>query len=194
LRVLQERSFERVGGTKTLHVDIRLVAASNCDLEQEVAAGRFRRDLFYRLNVVPLVLPPLRSRKEDISVLAIHFAQKAAEKYSRPAPVLDPLLVDALQEYEWPGNVRELENVMERLVVLTNAPTIDLEFLPEKMLRVLPGTNLADEATLEGGVAALKRRMISQALETSGGNKVAAAKLLGISRSYLHRLISEFEL
>ena len=194
LRVLQERSFERVGGTKTLHVDIRLVAASNCDLEQEVAAGKFRRDLFYRLNVVPLVLPPLRARKEDIPVLAIHFAQKAADKYLRPAPVLDPLLVDALQEYEWPGNVRELENVMERLVVLTNGPTLDLEFLPEKMLRVLPGTNLADEATLEGGVAALKRRMILKALETSGGNKVAAAKLLGISRSYLHRLISEFEL
>ena len=194
LRVLQERSFERVGGNKTLHVDIRLIAASNCDLEQEVAAGRFRRDLFYRLNVVPLVLPTLRARKEDIPVLAIHFAEKAADKYLRPAPVLDPLLLEALQDYEWPGNVRELENVMERLVVLTNRPTIDLEFLPEKMLRVLPGANLADEETLEGGVAALKRRMILKALESSGGNKVAAAKLLGISRSYLHRLISEFEL
>jgi DNA-binding NtrC family response regulator len=136
----------------------------------------------------------LRARKEDIPVLAIHFAEKAAQKYLRPAPVLDPLLVDALQEYEWPGNVRELENVMERLVVLTNGPALDLEFLPEKMLRILPGTNLADEATLEGGVAALKRRMILKALESSGGNKVAAAKLLGISRSYLHRLISEFDL
>lgn len=194
LRVLQERSFERVGGTKTLHVDIRLIAASNCDLEQAVAEGRFRRDLFYRLNVVPLVLPTLRARKEDIPVLAIHFAEKAAQKYLRPVPVLDPLLLEALQEYEWPGNVRELENVMERLVILTNGPTIDLEFLPEKMLKVLPGTNFADEATLEGGVAALKRRMILKALETSSGNKVAAAKLLGISRSYLHRLISEFDL
>lgn len=194
LRVLQERSFERVGGTKTLHVDIRLIAASNCDLEQAVAEGSFRRDLFYRLNVVPLVLPTLRARKEDIPVLAIHFAEKAAQKYLRPVPVLDPLLLEALQEYEWPGNVRELENVMERLVILTNGPTINLEFLPEKMLKVLPGTNLADEATLEGGVAALKRRMILKALETSGGNKVAAAKLLGISRSYLHRLISEFDL
>jgi DNA-binding NtrC family response regulator len=194
LRVLQERSFERVGGTRTLHVDIRLVAASNCDLEQEVAAGKFRQDLFYRLNVVPLVLPTLRARKEDVPILATHFAEKAAGKYLRPAPVLDPLLLEALQEYEWPGNVRELENVMERLVVLTNGPTIDLEFLPEKMLRVLPGTNLADEGTLEGGVAALKKRMILKALEASAGNKVAAAKLLGISRSYLHRLISEFEL
>jgi len=194
LRVLQERSFERVGGTKTLHVDIRLIAASNSDLEQEVAAGRFRRDLFHRLNVVPLVLPTLRARREDVPVLAIHFAEKAAEKYMRPVPVIDPLLMEALREYEWPGNVRELENVMERLVVLTNGPTIDLEFLPENMLRVLPGTNLADEATLEGAVAALKRRMIVKALESSAGNKVAAAKQLGISRSYLHRLISEFGL
>ena len=194
LRVLQERSFERVGGTKTLHVDIRLIAASNSDLEQEVAAGRFRRDLFHRLNVVPLVLPTLRARREDVPVLAIHFAEKAAEKYMRPVPIIDPLLMEALREYEWPGNVRELENVMERLVVLTNGSTIDLEFLPENMLRVLPGANIADEATLEGAVAALKRRMIMKALESSAGNKVAAAKQLGISRSYLHRLISEFGL
>ena len=194
LRVLQERAFERVGGSKTLNVDIRLIAASNCDLEQQVEAGRFRRDLFYRLNVVPLMLPPLRARKEDIPVLAAHFAQKAAEKYLRPAPQLDPLLIDALQEYEWPGNVRELENVMERLVVLTNGQMINLEFLPEKMLRVLPDANMTDETTLEGGVAALKRRMILKALQSEGGNKVAAAKRLGISRSYLHRLISEFGL
>lgn len=194
LRVLQERSFERVGGTKTLHVDIRLIAASNSDLEQEVAAGRFRRDLFHRLNVVPLVLPTLRARREDIPVLAIHFAEKAADKYMRPVPVIDPLLMEALREYEWPGNVRELENVMERLVVLTNGPAIGLEFLPENMLRVLPSANIADETTLEGAVAALKRRMIVKALESSAGNKVAAAKQLGISRSYLHRLISEFGL
>ena len=177
---------------KCLNVDIRLIAASNCDLEQQVEAGAFVGDLFYRLNVVPLTLPPLRARKEDIPVLAAHFAQKAAEKYLRPEPQLDPLLLDALQEYEWPGNVRELENVLERLVVLTNGQKIDLEFLPEKMLRVLPNANLADESTLEGGVAALKRRMILKALQTEGGNKVAAAKRLGISRSYLHRLISEF--
>jgi transcriptional regulator with PAS, ATPase and Fis domain len=102
--------------------------------------------------------------------------------------------MEALREYDWPGNVRELENVMERLVVLTNGSTIDLEFLPEKMLRILPGANITDETTLEGAVAALKRRMIIKALESSAGNKVAAAKQLGISRSYLHRLISEFEL
>lgn len=194
LRVLQERSFERVGGTKTMSVDIRLIAASNRDLEQELEAGRFRRDLFYRLNVVPLVLPPLRTRREDIPLLAAHFVAKVAEKYLRPNLELEAVLIDALQEYEWPGNVRELENLIERLVVLTSGPRLGLEFLPERMLRVLPDANAADETTLEGGVAALKRRMILRALQSEGGSKVAAAKRLGISRSYLHRLISEFDL
>ncbi len=194
LRVLQERSFERVGGSKTLNVDIRLIAASNRDLEKEVEAGRFRRDLFYRLNVVPLVLPSLRQRKEDIPLLAAHFAAKAATKHGRPTPELDPHLIDGLQEYAWPGNVRELENLMERLVVLSNGPNLGLEFLPEKMLRLLPDVNVADETTLEGAVAALKSRMIVSALQSEKGNKVATARRLGISRSYLHRLISDFGL
>jgi DNA-binding NtrC family response regulator len=191
LRVLQERSFERVGGSKTLNVDIRLIAASNRDLEKDVEAGRFRRDLFYRLNVVPLTLPALRDRKVDIPLLAAHFAAKAATKHGLPAPELDARLIDGLQEYTWPGNVRELENLMERLVVLSNGPNLGLEFLPEKMLRVLPDANVADETTLEGAVTALKCRMIVSALQSEGGNKVAAARRLGISRSYLHRLISE---
>lgn len=194
LRVLQERSFERVGGTKTMTVDIRLIAASNRDLELDVESGGFRRDLFYRLNVVPLLLPPLRKRSEDILLLAAHFVAQAAQKYHRPNLELEPVLVDALQEYEWPGNVRELENLIERLVVLTTGPKLGLEFLPERMLKVLPDANLKDETTLEGGVAALKRRMILRALQSEGGSKVAAAKRLGISRSYLHRLISEFDL
>jgi DNA-binding NtrC family response regulator len=194
LRVLQERTFERVGGTKLMSVDIRLIAASNRDLELEVEAGRFRRDLFYRLNVVPLLLPPLRARREDIPVLAAHFVAKAAGKYLRANLELEPILIDALQEYEWPGNVRELENLIERLVVLTTGPRLGLEFLPDRMLRVLPHVNAADETTLEGAVAALKRRMIQRALQNEGGSKVAAAKRLGISRSYLHRLISEFDL
>jgi DNA-binding NtrC family response regulator len=194
LRVLQERAFERVGGTKTLTVDIRLIAASNHDLEKEVEAGRFRRDLFYRLNVVPLVLPPLRVRRDDIPLLAVHFAAKAALKYARPTPDLDNDLIEALLEYDWPGNVRELENLIERLVVLTTGPKLTVESLPDRMLRVLPGANVSDESTLFGGVEALKRRMIVLALQSEGGNKVAAAKRLGISRSYLHRLISEFGL
>jgi DNA-binding NtrC family response regulator len=194
LRVLQERAFERVGGTRTLNVDIRLIAASNRDLEKEVEAGRFRRDLYYRLNVVPLTIPPLRSRHEDIPILAAHFASKTAEKYERPTPELDRSLLEALQEYDWPGNVRELENLIERIVVLSNGARLGVEFLPEKMLRVLPDTNVTDESTLEGSVMSAKRRAIVNALEAVGGNKVAAAKRLGISRSYLHRLISEFGL
>src|SRR5687767_1415276 len=193
LRVLQEREFERVGGTKTLTVDIRLIAASNRDLEKEVAAGRFRQDLFFRLNVVPLTLPPLRQRQDDIPLLAAHFAAASAQKYGQPTPELEPALIEVLQEYEWPGNVRELENLIERLVVLSSNSTLGLEFVPEKMLRVLPGTKAGDESTLEGAVAALKRRMIVNALQ-SEGNKVAAAKKLGISRSYLHRLINEFDI
>jgi DNA-binding NtrC family response regulator len=193
LRVLQEREFERVGGTKTLPVDIRLIAATNRDLEKEVAQNRFRQDLFFRLNVVPLVLPPLRERPDDIPLLAAHFAAKSAQKYGQPMPELEPALVEVLLDYNWPGNVRELENLIERLVVLSNTTTLGLEFVPEKMLRVLPGTPPGDESTLEGAVEAVKRRMIMSALQ-SEGNKVAAAKKLGISRSYLHRLINEFDL
>jgi DNA-binding NtrC family response regulator len=194
LRVLQERAFERVGGTKTLTVDIRLITASNCDLEKEVERGNFRRDLFYRLNVVPLELPPLRRRDEDIPLLAAHFAAKAAEKHGRAPAELDPALLEALQDYEWPGNVRELENLMERIVVLSSGAVLGLEFLPEKMLRALPPESPGDVTTIDGVVAAAKRRLIIRTLQNEGGNKVAAAKRLGISRSQLYALINEFGL
>lgn len=194
LRVLQERSFERVGGNKTINVDIRLIAASNRDLEREVEAGSFRRDLFFRLNVVPLVIPPLRTRREDLPILAAHFAAKFADKYGRDKPQLDQTLLEALDEYDWPGNVRELENLMERLVVLSTTSLLTTEFLPERMLRIAPGANVEDESTLEGAITATRRRAITAALESVGGNKVAAAKRLGISRSYLHRLINELEI
>jgi DNA-binding NtrC family response regulator len=142
---------------------------------------------------VPLALPPLRERPEDIPLLVAHFGAKSAEKHGQPTPELAPELIEVLQEYEWPGNVRELENLIERLVVLSNGPPLGIEFVPEKMLRALPGTSSNDESTLEGAVATLKRRMIVSALQ-SEGNKVAAAKKLGISRSYLHRLINEFDI
>ena len=193
LRVLQERSFERVGGSKTLTVDIRLIAASNRDLEAEVEAGRFRRDLFYRLNVVPLTLPPLRERQDDIDGLAAHFAAKAADKHGLRTPQLHPALVDSLHEYDWPGNVRELENLMERLVLLDRGPTVGLEFLPAKMLKTVPNPDVPSETTFEGAIDALKKRLIEDALAAEGGNKVAAARRLSISRSYLHRLINEFD-
>jgi two-component system, NtrC family, nitrogen regulation response regulator NtrX len=202
LRVLQERNFERLGSMKTQTVDIRLIAASNRDLEEEVEEGRFRRDLFYRLNVVPLKLPALRERREDLPILAAHFASRAAEKHGRLAPALEPALLEALQEYDWPGNVRELENLMERLVVLTTGTRLGTEFLPEKMLHIRrtiapeAGQNgeSAYESTFEGAVLALKRRLVINALQAESGNKAAAAKRLAISRSYLHRLVSELNI
>jgi DNA-binding NtrC family response regulator len=200
LRVLQERNFERVGSNRPIEVDIRLLAASNRDLELEVKEGRFREDLFYRLNVVPLHMPSLRERREDVPLLAAHFAAKAAEKHDRPAAELDPALVEALQEYDWPGNVRELENLVERLVVLTKDARLGVEFLPEKMLRAAPPASVSaaapdgDETTLEGATHALRRRMVISSLQAEGGNRVAAARRLGISRSYLHRLISELNI
>jgi DNA-binding NtrC family response regulator len=145
------------------------------------------------LNVVPLVLPPLRNRQEDIPFLAAHFAAKAASRHGRATPELQPALIEALLEYDWPGNVRELENLIERLVVLTRDSILGLEFLPEKMLRSAKRAIPSDETTLEGAVTTLRKRMIEQALQAENGNKVAAAKRLGISRSYLHRLISEFD-
>ncbi len=192
LRVLQERSFERVGGTRTHAVDIRLIAASNVDLEAEVEAGRFRRDLYHRLSIVPLVLPPLRERIEDIPLLALHFAEKAAAKHGRPNPTLEPTLVEALTRYSWPGNVRELENVIERLVVLTPESKLGFEFLPEKIHRQAPGTGEKDESTFEGAIESFKRRLISDALRMEKGNKMAAARRLGMSRSYLHELVSTY--
>jgi DNA-binding NtrC family response regulator len=198
--VLQERTFERVGSNRPVGVDIRLIAATNRDLEQEVAAARFREDLFYRLNVVPLHMPALKERREDVPLLAAHFAAKAAEKHDRPPADLDPALLEALQEYDWPGNVRELENLVERLVVLTKGSQLGVEFLPEKMLRSAPpahapaGVAAGDETTLEGATLALRRRMVISALQAEGGNRVAAARRLAISRSYLHRLISELSI
>jgi DNA-binding NtrC family response regulator len=202
LRVLQERTFERVGSSRPVGVDIRLIAATNRDLEREVSAGRFREDLFYRLNVVPLHMPALKERREDVPLLATHFATKVAEKHDRPPAILDPVLLEALHEYDWPGNVRELENLVERLVVLTKGSQLGVEFLPEKMLLrsappapAGPGSAAAgDETTLEGATLALRRRMVISSLQAEGGNRVAAARRLGISRSYLHRLISELSI
>jgi two-component system response regulator AtoC len=195
LRALQERSFERVGGTKTITVDIRLIAASNRDLEKAVSEGRFREDLFYRLDVLQLELPPLRERLEDVPILAAHFAERAAESHKRPFPQLSLELIQTLQEHNWPGNVRELQNLMERLVVMTNGPEIGLEFLAAKLRQgVSGGSARADDETLEGATHILRVRLITNALEKENGNRAAAARRLGISRSYMHRLIAELGL
>jgi DNA-binding NtrC family response regulator len=196
LGALQDGEIRRVGSSKPVSVDTRVIAATNRDLEAEVKSGRFREDLFYRLNVLPLHMPPLRERREDIRVLAAHFAAKAAEKHARPTPELDPALLEALTEYDWPGNVRELENLIERLIVLTRDARLGCESLPDKMLRAprcasrAPGAP-PDETTLEGATIAMRLRMVTQALKAEGGNRVAAARRLDISRSYLHKLIVE---
>ena len=198
LRAIDLHEIQRLGSNDTTKVDMRLLAATNRDLEREMKEDNFREDLFYRLNVVPLHMPPLRERREDIGVLATHFAAKAADKHNRPVSDLDPALVEALQEYEWPGNVRELENMIERLVLLTKGPRLGVEFLPEKMLHVRPEADAPasaeDETTLEGATIALRRRMVIDALKAEGGNRGAAAKRLGISRSYIHRLITELNI
>lgn len=194
LNVLQDRTFERLGGTKTLSIDVRLVAATNKDLEREVEAGRFRGDLFYRLNVVPITLPPLRERIEDISILASHFVTKFAKKHKRREPRISPALLESLQEHEWNGNVRELENLIERLIILTPGTELGVEYLPEKMLKALPQTESDDEGSLEGAIKSLKKQKVIEAIEKSNGNKIAAANRLQISRSYLYKLIDELNL
>jgi DNA-binding NtrC family response regulator len=198
LRAIDQREIQRLGSNETTKVDIRLLAATNRDLEHDMKSGEFREDLFYRLSVVPLHMPPLRERREDIPVLATHFAAKASGKHNCAVPDLDPALVEALQEYEWPGNVRELENMIERLVLLTKGTRLGVEFLPEKMLHVRPEAgaraSAEDETTLEGATIALRRRMVVEALKAEGGNRGAAARRLGISRSYIHRLITELSI
>ena len=190
LRALQYHEFERVGGTRTIRVDVRVVAATNQNLPAAVAAGRVRQDLWYRLNVVTLTMPPLRERAADIPVLAAHFAAK----YSKGRPVnLSRDAVQALSAYEWPGNVRELENAIERALVLGSDGRITVADLPEPVLQASP--------TAPGGLAAFhqtvldaKRRVVLAAIERAGGNYTAAARLMGINPTYLHRLLRNLQL
>ncbi len=187
LRVLQEREFERVGGAHTIQVDVRLIAATNRDLESAIAGNAFRKDLYYRLNVVSLAMPPLRDRREDIPPLARHFVTKHGKKANRRLAGLSPEALACLEAYDWPGNVRELENLIERAVVLGSTELILPEDLPEAVL----DTPAASEAP--GGyrqtVREEKKRAILAALSRSGGNYTEAAKSLAVHPNYLHRLV-----
>jgi Nif-specific regulatory protein len=187
LRVLQEREFERVGGARTIRVDVRLIAATNRDLESAIACNAFRKDLYYRLNVVSLAMPPLRDRREDIPLLARHFVAKHGKKANRRLAGLSPEALDCLQAYDWPGNVRELENLIERAVVLGSTELIVPEDLPEAVLEA----PVAAEAPgrYHQTVREEKKRAILAALSQSGGNYTEAAKLLGVHPNYLHRLV-----
>jgi Nif-specific regulatory protein len=180
LRVLQERELERVGGTSTIKVDVRLVAATNRNLEDEVKAGRFREDLYYRLNVFPLRIPPLRERKSDIMLLADHFAGKYGEKNGKLIRRISAPAIDLLISHSWPGNVRELENCIERAVILSNDEVIHAYNLPPS-LHSAASSNTAPNTTLEAALSRLEKEMILEALKLADGNMASAARSLGIS-------------
>jgi Nif-specific regulatory protein len=195
LRVLQEREFERVGGTRTIKLDVRLMAATNRDLEEEVKRGRFREDLFYRLNVVSLRMPPLRERREDISLLASYFAAKYAKRANRNVLGISPQARAFLVNYDWPGNVRELENAIERAVVLGSSDLILPEDLPEVILeRAEPATGITLVNAFHDAVRDAKKQVIITAVEQADGNYTEAARKLGLHPNYLHRLIRNLNL
>ncbi len=193
LRVLQEREFERVGGTRPIKVNIRLIAATNKDLESAMRDGQFRQDLYYRLNVVRLVMPRLSERREDITLLASYFAAKYSEKCNRRVSGISAEARACLMAYDWPGNVRELENAIERAVVLGSTEMILPEDLPEALLEVEPEA-FAQIAKYHEAINDLKKQLIVKAVEQSGGNYTEAARLLGVHPNYLHRLIRNMNL
>jgi two-component system response regulator AtoC len=194
LRVLQERTVKKVGGVTESEVDVRIVAATNRDLEAEVERGGFRRDLFYRLNVIELRLPPLRARREDVPLLVEHFVKKHAAALGRTITAIEPDALAALVDYDFPGNVRELENIIERAVTLEPGERITRASLPELTQKARPATAVGDTfpddgVDLEHLVADYEREIINRALEHAHGVRKTAAKLLGISfRSLRYRL------
>jgi two-component system response regulator HydG len=194
LRVLQEREFEPLGSTKTVHVDIRLITATNKELEAEVKEGRFREDLFYRLNVVPIHLPPLRERKEDIPILAEHFFRLYQEKNKKSVKGFLPKTIDTLMRYDWPGNIRELENVIERAILLCRSEYVSPKDLPPPLqgeeIGEQPIISIPPGMTLEQ----VEREAIIQTLEETGGNRTQTALILGISRKTLQNKLKEYGL
>jgi transcriptional regulator with GAF, ATPase, and Fis domain len=193
LRVLQEREFERVGGTRPLAVNIRLIAASNRNLEESAQEGTFRRDLYYRLNVVQLNMPALRDRKEDIPMLVRHLIEKHSAKCKVKPKVISREALGCLLNYDWPGNVRELENAIERALVMGLSDVILPDDLPENLLEIEAAPGLP-AAKYHAAVKDLKRQLILSALEEAKGSYTDAAHILGVHPNYLHRLIRNLEL
>jgi len=180
LRVLQEREIERIGGSESLKVDVRVVAATNRRLEDEMKAGRFREDLYYRLNVFPIQMPPLRERKSDIVLLADHFAEKYAKKNSKLIKRISSPALELLTSYHWPGNVRELENCIERAVILSSDMVIHAYHLPPS-LQSAQSTNTEPTTTLDAAISRLEKELIVEALKIGNGNMASAARQLGIT-------------
>jgi two-component system response regulator PilR (NtrC family) len=199
LRVMQEREFMRLGGMETIKVDVRIVAATNCDLRQMMDNGRFREDLYYRLHVINVYLPPLRERKEDIPLLAQHFLEKYGDENGKRDMELTAEALDLLMEYDWPGNVRELENVMERAVVLGSTPRIGADLIPEHV-RASPSFHIPKFVVPPEGISFkdvitdVEKRLIESTLEAAGGVQKRAAELLRIKPTTLNEMIKRYEI
>jgi two-component system, NtrC family, response regulator HydG len=193
LRVLQEGEFERLGGTRTIRVDVRIVAATNQDLSQMVKEKRFREDLFYRLNVITIHVPPLRDRREDIPVLAQHFLRIYAAKNNRRLDGLTDEAIKRLEGYAWPGNVRELENVIERGVVLARSSQMDVADLPPEIAGATPLPEGVISVRIGTPLAEIEQRLLDATLAATGGNKTLAAKLLGIDVRTVARKLERWE-
>jgi DNA-binding NtrC family response regulator len=192
LRVLQEHTFERLGSNRLVSVNLRLVCATNRKLDEMVRQGKFREDLYYRLNVVQIHLPPLRERPDDIPLLVHHFLKRFAMQFKKKARRFSRAALLALEEYPWPGNVRELENAVQRAVALADGQTIDLRHLPTTTRNGLERLHVANSYDEE--VRRFKRRLILRALNEHGWSKTQTARALGLSRAYLHRLIDDLEI
>jgi transcriptional regulator with GAF, ATPase, and Fis domain len=189
LRVLQERSFERLGSNAKIDVNIRLVCATNRNLSEMVQQGKFREDLYYRLNVVQMHLPPLRERHDDIPLLAQHFLHDFSERFKKKTKRFSAPALRALEEYLWPGNVRELENAVQRAVVLSEGPTVDVWQLPAA---IRSGCEVPQfNQSYEEEVRQFKRRLVLRTLRECGWRKAESARTLGVARGYLHRLIAQ---
>jgi DNA-binding NtrC family response regulator len=193
LRFLQEREFDRVGGVRPIHVDVRIVAATNRELDAAVKEGRFREDLFHRLNVVPIMLPPLRERREDIPALAHHFLQRFAKEVKKNLSEISKEAVGKLTAYDWPGNVRELANVIERAVVLGQGSEIAPHDLPARIVAARSEPQ-SDGLSYRDAMDAYRRQLVMRALTQTHGNRAAAARALGLHEKYLLRLLKSLEI
>jgi DNA-binding NtrC family response regulator len=195
LRFLQEHEFQRLGGNQTLRTDVRVISATNSDLEQRVKAGAFREDLFYRLNVVLISLPPLRERKEDIPILIDHFIKRYAEENGKEIAGLSSEAQDVLLKYDYPGNVRELENIIERAVVIAREEVISVEDLPfRESMEETAESRKAEEGLLRGSIEDLEKKLIVEAMEKAGDHQSRAADLLGISERMLRYKLKKYGL
>ena len=192
LRVLQEKSFERVGGYETIKSDFRLITATNRNLKQEVLENRFRADLYYRINIIPIEIPPLRERPEDIPVLFNSFLEAYSREMNKSANFVDDKTIKALQKYNWPGNVRELRNVVERMVVLSHDGILDLDALPEEIKDMLTDDKPAE--ALRTQTKAFEKEYIIRIMSKYDGNVAKAAEEMQIARKNLYKKLNEYDI